>query len=93
MIGLEFKLMFSMKKEKIIFVLLVSVFAIHCKNNDVILTRDDRTIIDTTSTAQIVKLSKDLDKWCADSTPVIRQKFIDSLLIARQTEINKRLGR
>lgn len=64
----------------------------YCKNNEVIFTKDDRTFIDTTTASQTIKMSKDLDKWCVDSTPIIRQKFIDSLLIVRQTEINKRLS-
>ena len=82
-----------MSKKIIAGFIFLSVFALHCKNDDIILTKDERTIIDTTSSGQILKLSKDLDTWCKDSTPMIRQKFIDSLLTVRQAEINKRLGR
>ena len=70
-----------------------SIFATQCKNKEVILSREDRMVIDTTSTSQIVKLRAELDKWCVDSTPIIKQKFIDSLLVVRQAEINKRLGK
>jgi hypothetical protein len=82
-----------MSKKIIAVSLLISIFFERCQNSELILTKDERTIIDTTSSSQISKLSKDFDTWCKDSTPVIRQKFIDSLLTVRQIEINKRLGR
>lgn len=82
-----------MTKKTIAGFIIISVFAVQCKNDGLILTKDERTIIDTTSSSQISKLNKEFDTWCKDSTPVIRQKFVDSLLIVRQTEINKRLGR
>lgn len=51
------------------------------------LTREDRIMIDTISSRQIVQVSVELDKWFKDSSEILVKKGVDSLLILRQQEI------
>jgi hypothetical protein len=51
------------------------------------LNTDDRTKIDTLSAKQISMLSVEMDQWCRDSAPILKQKMIDSLMLVREQEI------
>jgi hypothetical protein len=46
-------------------------------------------MIDTLSSRKISQLSVEMDKWCRDSAPIIKQKMIDSLMLVREQEILK----
>ena len=51
------------------------------------LTREDRIMIDTISSRQIVQVSVELDKWFKDSSEILVKKGVDSLMVLRQQEI------
>ncbi len=78
-----------MKKLILIIVSLAFVLILPtaCKEEAVKLTRDDRDRIDTLSQKEIVRITPDLDRYCRDSAPILRQHYIDSLLIVREQEI------
>ncbi len=78
-----------MKKILSVFCLLsILLFAFAaCESEAVKLTRDDRSMIDTLANRQIFAMVAELDKWCKDSTPVLRQRMVDSLMIVREQEI------
>lgn len=59
----------------------------HCKTEDVKLGYEDRVVIDTLVTRQIAGLAMEMDKWCKDSSPVLRQRMVDSLMKVREQEI------
>ena len=78
-----------MKKLIFIFVSLAfaSILPTACKEEAVKLTRDDRERIDTLSQKEIVRITPELDRYCRDSASILRQHYIDSLLIVREQEI------
>ncbi len=78
-----------MKKIEPVFYLLFNLlFAFAaCESEPVKLDRDDRVMIDTLANRQIFAMVAELDKWCKDSTPVLRQRMVDSLMIVREQEI------
>jgi hypothetical protein len=78
-----------MKKILSVFCLLLTLLFTFpaCESEAVKLDRDDRTMIDTLANRQIFAMAADLDKWCKDSTPVLRQRMVDSLMIVREQEI------
>ncbi len=55
------------------------------------LSADERFRIDTTSNQQIRLISLKMDTFCRDSTPVFRQRFVDSLMVVREQEILKQM--
>lgn len=59
----------------------------HCKTEGVKLDYEDRVVVDTLVTRQIVGLAIEMDKWCKDSSPVLRQRMVDSLMKVREQEI------
>ncbi len=76
---------------KVVLLLILYAFT-SCKNNEPLkLTSDERFRVDTSVSTQFVKISADIDKWCKDSTPILRQKFIDSLVIVREQEVLKQI--
>jgi hypothetical protein len=78
-----------MKKILPVFCLLLTVIFLFaaCESEAVKLDRDDRAMIDTLANRQIFAMIPELDKWCKDSTPVLRQRMVDSLMIVREQEI------
>lgn len=58
-----------------------------CNTEGVKLSSEDRNAIDTLSLKQITLLSVEMDKWCRDSSPRIKQRLIDSLMLVREQEI------
>lgn len=58
-----------------------------CGTEGVKLEPTDRAMIDTLIKRETMVMATQMDKWCTDSTPIIRQKMIDSLLIVREQEI------
>jgi hypothetical protein len=77
------------KKSIFYFFLLVTAL-IACNTEGAIkLNTDDRTKIDTLSSRQISMLSVEMDQWCRDSAPILKQKMIDSLMLVREQEIMK----
>ena len=78
-----------MKKNIFLLALSFLLFS-HCHTEGVVkLTSDDRFRIDTLSSRQTAELASEMDKWCKDSTPFYRQRFVDSLVIVREQEILK----
>jgi hypothetical protein len=77
--------------KRLIFILLsLAIFAAlptACKEEAVKLTRADRDAIDTIVQKNIVQITPELDRYCRDSSPILRKKYVDSLLIVRQQEI------
>ncbi len=53
------------------------------------LTREDRLAVDGASNDEIIKISNEMDVWCRDSSDAMIKKAVDSMLIARQAEINQ----
>jgi hypothetical protein len=81
-----------MKRLKInIFSFLVLFFAQTACNTEgpIKLNTDDRNMIDTVSARKISALSLEMDQWCRDSSPILKQKIIDSLMLVREQEILK----
>jgi hypothetical protein len=81
-----------MKPLKInIFSFLVLFFAQMACNTEgpIKLNTDDRNMIDTVSARKISALSLEMDQWCRDSSPILKQKIIDSLMLVREQEILK----
>jgi hypothetical protein len=60
-----------------------------CKEEGVKLTRADRDGIDTIAQKQIVQITPELDRYCRDSSAILRKYYMDSLLIVRQQEIQQ----
>jgi hypothetical protein len=60
-----------------------------CKEEGVKLTRADRDGIDTITQKQIVQMMPEIDRYCRDSSPILRKYYMDSLLIVRQQEIQQ----
>lgn len=58
-----------------------------CGTEGVKLEPDDRAMIDTLIKRETAVLTVKMDNWCKDSTPILRQKMIDSLMIVREQEI------
>jgi hypothetical protein len=77
--------------KKLIFILttlvLASIFPTACKEEAVKLTRADRDMIDTLVQKQVTQITPELDRYCRDSSPILRKKYVDSLLLVRQQEI------
>ena len=80
-----------MKKINLKYLLIFTPFLLFsdCHTEGVKLERDDRILVDTLVTRQIAVLSVEMDKWCKDSSPILRQKMVDSLMILREQEILK----
>lgn len=57
----------------------------------VVLSADDRFRIDTTTNQQIRLVSLKMDTFCRDSTPIFKQRFVDSLMLLREQEILKQM--
>lgn len=79
-------------KKKLIFGGFVIIFTMligGCREEGVKLTREDRDMIDTLANRQIVLLTAEYDRWCRDSSLIIRQRMVDSLVIVREQEILK----
>jgi hypothetical protein len=77
-------------KKSIFYFFLVVITLIACNTEGAIkLNTDDRTKIDTISSRQISMLSVEMDQWCRDSAPLLKQKMIDSLMLVREQEIMK----
>ncbi len=81
--------------KKLIFSLVLLAFALFlptaCKQEAVKLTRDDRERIDTLSQKEIVRITPELDGYCRDSAPILRKRYVDSLLIVREQEILQKM--
>jgi hypothetical protein len=77
--------------KRLIFILialaLASILPTACKEEAVKLTRADRDAIDTLVQKQVVQITPELDRYCRDSSPILRKKYVDSLLLVRQQEI------
>jgi hypothetical protein len=77
--------------KNIIFILftlaVVIVLPTACKEEAVKLTRADRDAIDTIVQKNIVQITPELDRYCRDSSPILRKQYMDSLLLVRQQEI------
>ncbi len=58
-----------------------------CHTEGVKLNGDDRVTIDTLSGNAIKGLTAELDKQCKDSSDVLRNRLVDSLVAVRQQEI------
>jgi predicted small lipoprotein YifL len=80
-----------MNIKKNIFSFLFLIFALTACNTEgpIKLNTDDRNMIDTVSSRKISLLSVEMDLWCRDSAPVLKQKIIDSLMLVREQEILK----
>ena len=80
-----------MKKIKLKYLLIFTPFLLFsdCHTEGVKLERDDRILIDTLVARRIAVLSVEMDEWCKDSSPILRQKMVDSLMIVREQEILK----
>jgi hypothetical protein len=66
----------------------IAIYALAaCDTEGVKLNRGDREHIDTTSSKIIYAMSKQMDSLCLDSTPIWRQRAVDSLLQVREREI------
>jgi hypothetical protein len=74
-------------KKSIFCFLLVVIALTACNTGGVKLNTDDRNMIDTLSLRKISLLSVEMDKWCIDSAPILKQKMIDSLMLVREQEI------
>ncbi|MDZ7880056.1 MAG: hypothetical protein U5L45_20430 [Saprospiraceae bacterium] len=79
--------------KKLIFIALsLSVFAVlptACTEEGVKLTRADRDGIDTIVQTNIAQITPELDRYCRDSSAILRKYYMDSLLIVRQQEIQQ----
>jgi hypothetical protein len=76
---------------KVVLCLLMYALA-SCENKEPLkLTSDERFRVDTSVSTQFSKISTDLEKWCKDSTPILRQRFVDSLVIVREQEVLKQI--
>jgi hypothetical protein len=75
--------------KNILLVILFFLPLISCNTEGVKLDTNDRNMIDTLSSRKISQLSVEMDKWCRDSAPIIKQKMIDSLMLVREQEILK----
>ena len=85
-----FNILMKVFKKSIYYFFLVVTALIACNTEGVIkLNTDDRTMIDTLSSRKISQLSVEMDKWCRDSAPLLKQKMIDSLMLVREQEILK----
>jgi hypothetical protein len=75
--------------KKYIYSFLVLIFALTACNTEggVKLNTDDRNMIDTLSSRKISLLAVEMDQWCRDSAPTLKQKMIDSLMLVREQEI------
>jgi hypothetical protein len=77
-------------KKSIFYFLLVLTALTACNTEGAIkLNTDDRNMIDTMSSRKISMLSVEMDQWCRDSAPILKQKMIDSLMLVREQEIMK----
>ena len=81
--------------KKLIFITVLLAFAgllpTACKEEAVKLNRDDREVIDTLAQKEINRITPDLDRYCRDSAPILRQRYVDSLLIVREQEILQKM--
>jgi hypothetical protein len=79
--------------KRLIFILttlaIVSILPTACKEEAVKLTRADRDAIDTIVQKNIVQITPELDRYCRDSSPILRKYYVDSLLLVRQREIQQ----
>jgi hypothetical protein len=78
---------------RLIFILttlaLAGILPTACKEEAVKLTRADRDVIDTLVQKQVAQITPELDRYCRDSSPILRKKYVDSLLVVRQQEIQQ----
>jgi hypothetical protein len=75
-------------KINILFFLVLFLAQTACNTEGPIkLNTDDRNMIDTLSSRKISLLSVEMDNWCRDSAPILKQKIIDSLMLLREQEI------
>jgi hypothetical protein len=77
------------KKNIVVYLWLISVLTACNTEGPIKLNTDDRNMIDTVSSKKISLLSIEMDQWCRDSAPVLKQKIIDSLMLVREQEILK----
>jgi hypothetical protein len=79
--------------KRLIFILILlaiaSILPTACKEEGVKLTRADRDAIDTIVQKNIVQITPELDRYCRDSSPILRKYYVDSLLLVRQREIQQ----
>jgi hypothetical protein len=69
-------------------IILSAIIALNaCSTEGVKLEPDDRALIDTLVKREMSIMTVKMDNWCKDSTPILRQKMVDSLLIVREQEI------
>jgi hypothetical protein len=69
-------------------IILSAIIALNaCSTEGVKLEPDDRALIDTLVKREMAIMTVKMDNWCKDSTPILRQKMVDSLLIVREQEI------
>ncbi len=79
-------------KNFIFILLIISAFSVlptACKEEAVKLTRADRDMIDTLVRNQIKQITPELDRYCRDSSAFLRKRYMDSLLIVREREIQQ----
>jgi hypothetical protein len=60
-----------------------------CEEEAVKLTRADRDAVDTIVRKNIAQITPELDRYCRDSAAILRQHYVDSLLVVRQREIQQ----
>jgi predicted small lipoprotein YifL len=77
------------KKNIIASLLLISALTACNTEGPIKLNTDDRNMIDTLSSRKISLLSLEMDQWCRDSAPILKQRIIDSLMFVREQEILK----
>lgn len=77
--------------KRLVFILTIlaiaSILPTACKEEGIKLTRADRDAIDTIVQKNIVQITPELDRYCRDSSPILRKYYLDSLLLVRQREI------
>ena len=83
-----------MKKDILRFVVSLGVITAFsaCGTEGVKLEPNDRPLIDTLIKKELALMAKKMDQWCVDSTPIIRQRMIDSLVILREQEIRQKIS-
>jgi hypothetical protein len=79
--------------KRLVFILITlaitSIMPTACKEEAVKLTRADRDAIDTIVQKNIVQITPELDRYCRDSSSILRKYYVDSLLLVRQREIQQ----
>jgi hypothetical protein len=79
--------------KRLVFILITlvvaSILPTACNEEAVKLTRADRDMIDTIVQKNVAQMTPELDRYCRDSSPILRKHYTDSLLIVRQQEIQQ----